>query len=94
MKQLIEDLRVILIQTGFNIERMIESKVIKDKAYRVLKFRNDMALAELEKLIVSALAEIKLSDLAIEFAEFRLERYEDENLSIKDQFEVFMNLKI
>lgn len=45
------ELMTILIQTGFNIERMFEDKAIKEPAYKVLKYRNDLAIAELEHML-------------------------------------------
>lgn len=42
------NLQAILIQTGYNIERMKEDRAINEKAYLVLKTRNEIALAELE----------------------------------------------
>jgi hypothetical protein len=44
----IKNLETILIQTGFNIERMKEDKLIKEEAYIVLKARNKKALSEIK----------------------------------------------
>ena len=39
-----EEIKTVLIQTGFNIERLWEDKKIDQKAYEVLKNRNNIAL--------------------------------------------------
>lgn len=51
MKDL-EELRTILIQTGFNIDRMFSGERIdKKKALSVLKYRNELALEQLNNLL-------------------------------------------
>ena len=44
-----QNLITILIQTGFNIERIFQDKAIKKEAYTVLKYRNELAIAELKE---------------------------------------------
>lgn len=43
LKCKIEDQQTMLCQTGFNINRMYEDGAIKEKAYLVLKNRNDLS---------------------------------------------------
>ena len=40
-----DELKVVLTQTGFNLERLKEDKKIDQKAYDVLKNRNELALS-------------------------------------------------
>lgn len=89
----LEELRITLIQTGFNIDRIFSSERIdKKNAVSVLQNRNIIALEQLNNLLKPAV--IGQSKLLMDFSKFSCtEEYWEENGKIEAQEQIGAYLK-